>query len=66
MEQLKELIARWPDYLDSYPLLGELYEKSGRTDAAVELYRQALAREGLSPEDRHAFQARLRRLGSGR
>jgi Tfp pilus assembly protein PilF len=47
---------------DIYFLLGELYEKSGRQEAAKKVYQQALTDEGLPKTVRPDFAAKLRAL----
>jgi tetratricopeptide (TPR) repeat protein len=47
---------------DIYFLLGDLYEKTDRPEAAQGIYRQALADEGLPPGVKYNFQAKLRAL----
>ncbi|MDD2904262.1 MAG: tetratricopeptide repeat protein [Syntrophales bacterium] len=47
---------------DIYFLLGELYEKTGRPEAAKGVYRQALADKGLPESVKHRFEIKLRAL----
>ncbi len=44
---LDALIAKYPAYADSYILLGEIYEKQGKTAQAEEVYNKGLAVESI-------------------
>ncbi|MBI4644659.1 MAG: hypothetical protein HY743_13250 [Deltaproteobacteria bacterium] len=47
---------------DIYFLLGDLYEKMAKPEAAKKIYRQALADAGLPPGVKNHFQTELRAL----
>jgi tetratricopeptide (TPR) repeat protein len=49
-----------------YLLLGELYEKMARPDAAKKVYLKALANEGLPNAVKHRFETRLHLLATGK
>ncbi len=51
-----------PTYVDSYLILGEILERQGRTDEALELYRQAASNERLPERVRAQFAARTRAM----
>lgn len=62
--ELEELIRRHPDFIDAYSLLGALHEEAGRHDAARDVYREALGRTSLAPEQRALFERQLAALGA--
>jgi len=59
---LEDLIRRHPSYVNAYVLLGDMYEKQGRTKEAVNAYQRVLATGGLSPRDRLFIEAKLKKL----
>jgi len=59
---LQILISRHPSYGDAYVLLGAIHELRGQISKARAIYRQALANEQLSAEDRTTIEARLNEL----
>jgi Tfp pilus assembly protein PilF len=63
-ETLQQMISQWPWYADSYVMLGGIYEKHGKIDAAKAIYRQALAQEAISSRDRSFFVQKEKALES--
>jgi tetratricopeptide (TPR) repeat protein len=63
-EAARDVIRRSPAYVDAYLLLGDIYEKQGKADEAIELYREAVGNEALSQPQRRHFAARLQALSS--
>jgi Tfp pilus assembly protein PilF len=49
---LQNLTSKYPAFPDSYLLLGEIYEREGKTPAALDVYRQALDRAFLNRRQR--------------
>jgi tetratricopeptide (TPR) repeat protein len=45
---LESLLNRQPAYADSYLLLGDIYQRQGKKEAAEGVYRRALASEGIA------------------
>ena len=66
IQTLKSLIARSPDYLDAYMLLGEIYEKQGKVNQAGSAYQQALQNPDLPVQNRMYIEQRIRALYKGR
>jgi len=64
-ERLRDLLGRHPEYLDAYHLLGDLYARAGKKQEAAQVYRQALLRPSLPPQERARLQAQLRALQGG-
>ncbi len=56
---LVNLRARHPAFADAFALLGLLYEEVGEVRPALELYKEAVAREDLPPELREECAARM-------
>jgi len=61
IEILNGLILQQPRYMDTYMLLGEIYETTA-SDKAEALYRQVLSQEELSAKNRYYFEARLNNI----
>jgi tetratricopeptide (TPR) repeat protein len=61
-EALKLVIEAWPAYADARLLLGDIYEKEGKTEDARALYRHALDGEALSRRDKLRIEMKLRAL----
>ncbi len=61
---LKPLIDRGTSSADAYALLGQLYEQENNRQAAIAVYRQAVANQQLADQDRAAFAARLQMLSA--
>ena len=61
-EALKLVIEVWPAYADAHLLLGDIYEKEGKTEDARALYRHALDGEALSRRDKLRIEKKLRAL----
>jgi len=59
---LRSLVAQRPTYPDAFMLLGDIYEKEGRAEAAAELYREALSREDLPRQSRRLLEMKLKGL----
>ncbi|MFZ5450811.1 MAG: tetratricopeptide repeat protein [Thermodesulfobacteriota bacterium] len=59
---LNRQVQRQAASADIYFLLGELYEKTARPEAAQGVYRQALADKGLPSGIKHLFETKLRAL----
>jgi predicted Zn-dependent protease len=59
IKTLETLIDRIPAYPDGYLLLAEIYAKQGKKAKVTEVYRQALAVEGLPPKAREFIKTRL-------
>lgn len=57
-ETLEALVARFPAHGEAVLLLGNLYQQRRLPGKAAELYRKALATEGLSEADRQRITAR--------
>jgi Tfp pilus assembly protein PilF len=49
---LQNLTKKHPAFPDAYLLLGEIFEKAGKTSAALDIYRQALDRASLNRRQR--------------
>jgi tetratricopeptide (TPR) repeat protein len=61
---LETLINRSPAYPDAYLLLADIYEKQGRNDETVRVYKRALAAPGIPERARTFFKSRLDALQS--
>lgn len=61
---LQGVVAAHPDYADAYLLLGEVYEKQGKTSEAKSLYFQALSQEGIPAQARRIIETKLHKLSS--
>jgi tetratricopeptide (TPR) repeat protein len=59
---LQGMVRSPTPYADAYALLGEIYEKQGKTKEAVGIYNRALANDQLPEQVRYRFAARLRAL----
>ena len=57
---LREAVRRHPLELDSYLLLGDIYESQSSAKAAAEVYREALTKEGWPAAARDELKAKLR------
>jgi tetratricopeptide (TPR) repeat protein len=57
-----EVIQRSPGFGPIYLILGDIYEKQGRSKEAVAVYRQALERNAFSDPDRNRIESKLRAL----
>ena len=57
-------LNKFPEHLDSWLLLGSIYEADKLTDQAVKLYQRALKTEGLSEEDTQRLQQKLNSLSN--
>ena len=62
IDVLRGVVQQQPIYTEAYLLLGEIYEKQGKSEMATDLYRQALNDEGLSKWDRYRIKARLQAI----
>jgi tetratricopeptide (TPR) repeat protein len=61
---LQQIVNQHPTYMDACLLLGDIYEKDGRTRDAEKLYRETLRLQGLAREYRNYLEARLSALPS--
>ena len=59
---LKDILPRRPGFTDGYFLLAEIYVQQGERPQAVDVLRQALQVENLSPPDRARVAAALQKL----
>lgn len=59
---LKAVIAKAPGYVDAYMLLGAIHEQQMQFEQARALYRQALGRPEVPPNQRRGIQARLQAI----
>jgi predicted Zn-dependent protease len=57
---LERMVDRQTANANSYFLLGEIFERQGKTEAAMNVYRNAVANEKLSRDDRAVFAAKIR------
>ncbi|MBN1270674.1 MAG: tetratricopeptide repeat protein [Candidatus Aminicenantes bacterium] len=57
---LKRMVDRKTANANSYFLLGEIFERQGKIEEAMNVYREAVANEKLSQDDRAVFAAKLR------
>ncbi len=57
---LKRMVDRQTENANSYFLLGEIFERQGNIEDAMNVYRKAMANEKLSQDDRAVFAAKLR------
>jgi tetratricopeptide (TPR) repeat protein len=57
---LKRMVDRQTANANSYFLLGEIFERQGKIEDAMNVYRKAMANEKLSRDDRAVFAAKLR------
>ena len=60
---LEGLLDRHPAYADAYLLLGSLYERQGKTEAARALYARALEAADLNRRQEYQVASRLQALG---
>jgi tetratricopeptide (TPR) repeat protein len=56
---LQPLVERQPPYADAIALLGSIYERTGKREAALRLYRLAAANQELPEQVRQQFTALL-------
>jgi len=63
-EMLRLLIKQWPTYIDTYLLLGDIFEKEGKKGDAKALYAKALKNKRLSRQSRFRLEAKLKALSS--
>lgn len=64
VETLSALLDRHPTHLDSYALLGEIYEQTGRRREARSVYERALSVDRIPDASRMHFEAKVRELAS--
>ena len=57
--------AQTPGYVDTYLLLGGIYQEMNRLDDARSVYLEALAMDAFSAQDRNDLRRRLRALPAG-
>jgi len=57
---LDKMAEKLTAYSGIYLLLGDILEREGRSDDAVDVYRKAAANESMSPKDRAVFAAKIR------
>lgn len=57
---LDKMVEKRTVYSGIYLLLGDILERLGRIDDAIDVYRKAAANENMSPEDRAVFAAKIR------
>ncbi len=62
IDELQGALAKNPDFVDGYALLGSLFIHQGRTAEAKEVFEQAASNESLPPAVRSQFAARARAL----
>ena len=56
---LERMVSRKTADANSYFLLGEIFERQGKTESAIRVYRKAAADENLSLEDRAVFTSKI-------
>jgi tetratricopeptide (TPR) repeat protein len=61
-EILNKVVEAHPKYPDSYILLGAIYEKQGKTDEALGLYRRGLSQEDLPEQARRFINMKLQKI----
>lgn len=61
-QTLKNLIEKHPDFLTATSFLADIYLREGNKNMALQLYRNALKVEGISPQDRAAIQQSINAL----
>ena len=61
---LEQLIQKDPEFISAYPLLGSMYEASGRYDRARGIYLKARELRGLNPEERNYFAGKSAQMDS--
>lgn len=59
---LRDTVKRHPGYVDAALLLGEIYERDGKRDAAREVYRKALSSGELSERDSLRLKLKLQSM----
>jgi tetratricopeptide (TPR) repeat protein len=59
---LRELVSRQPQYVNSYILLGETYEKQGRKKEAEAVYKLAIGEKRLHQPAKSYFENKLKTL----
>ncbi|MFW5822581.1 MAG: ammonia-forming cytochrome c nitrite reductase subunit c552 [Tangfeifania sp.] len=59
---LEKLIADHPLYLNAVSFLADIYMKDGRTNQAIQLYKQTLKQEGLPQAEKQALQQAVNTL----
>jgi len=64
VDVLRGLVQRFPAYPEAPMLLGQIHEQQGDTEAAVAVYRQALADDRFPERERQHLMARVRALTS--
>ncbi|MGC8660353.1 MAG: tetratricopeptide repeat protein, partial [Desulfomonilaceae bacterium] len=62
--ELESMILKFPDYADTYLLLGNIYEKQGRTGEAEKLYNSGILGGRISYHYQAIMKNRLEKLGS--
>jgi tetratricopeptide (TPR) repeat protein len=62
VELLRGVLARQPAHVDSWMLLGAIYEEQGQLEQAREVYRQALSGGRLSGRERQRVEGKLREV----
>jgi tetratricopeptide (TPR) repeat protein len=60
--QLKDIISRWPSFVDAYFLLGDLYTRGKDFQKARQVYEQAAHLSSLSQEQQQFLATRLQAL----
>ncbi|MFW5773548.1 MAG: tetratricopeptide repeat protein, partial [Tangfeifania sp.] len=61
-ETLQNLIDEHPLYLEAVSFLADIYMKDGRTNQAIQLYKQTLKQEGLPQAEKQALQQAVNTL----
>lgn len=61
-QTLRQVIEEHPDHVDSFQLLGQMYEENGMIDEAVELYFEAMGNARLPDNARHYFADKYKAL----
>jgi predicted Zn-dependent protease len=62
VETLRLMTKQWPAYGDAYLLLGDIYEEQDKKEEAESVYREGLAQERLSRQDRYRIETKLKTL----
>lgn len=64
VEMLDDMIDQWPNWMDAYLLLSDIYEKSDEFDNAAAIYRRLLTLDSLSPEAKANVKSKIKILES--
>jgi tetratricopeptide (TPR) repeat protein len=64
IDLLKQITARWPQYIDAYMLLGSIFEQREQWDEALGVYLKALKLPNLSRQNQQHLADRITAIDS--